>query len=232
MFPIQYAYLALGLMYLIIWGALFTYRRDLRKEMLVSSLLAGLLALLLESLFLEDYWTPQLFNGWSVGIEDFLYGFTIGGVASVLYEAFFKTRFIRKKSHAYHWRFLLVLYAISFTALFIGREVLGFNTMYAALGSLGAAFLSIVFFRPDLVREAIWSAILFTALTVLVYIPVLIIFPHFISSFWHLSNISGLLLGGIPLEEFVWAFMFGLVVGPFYEAWAGLELRKVRRSKT
>ncbi|OHA21798.1 MAG: hypothetical protein A2849_02600 [Candidatus Taylorbacteria bacterium RIFCSPHIGHO2_01_FULL_51_15] len=230
-FPVQYAYLALGLLYLIFWLILFLSRRDLRREMLISSLLAGFLAIILEPFFLKDYWTPELINGWSVGIEDFLYGFAIGGIANVLYEEFFKKRFIRKRSERYHWRFLLILYIVSFSVLLLGREFWGLNTMYATLGALGAAFLSIMLFRPDLARDAIWSGILFTMITALVYIPVILSFPDFITSFWHLKNLSGILLGGIPLEEFLWAFMFGLVAGPFYEAWAGLKLRKVRYSK-
>src|SRR3989338_11300363 len=215
--PVQYAYLTLGLAYLAFWIALFLYRPDVRREMFISSTIAGILALVLEPFFRADYWAPELFNGWDVGIEDFLYGFAIGGIASVLYEEVFKKRFIKKKSHKYHWRFVFILYAASFFSLFIGRQWWGLNSMYSTLCALAVAFFLIIFSRPDLVRDSVWTGILFTAITLLAYIPTLILFPNFISSFWHLQNLSGATLAGLPLEEILWAFMFGLVAGPFYE---------------
>ena len=224
--PVQYAYLTLGLAYLAFWIALFLYRPDVRREMFISSTIAGILALVLEPFFRADYWTPELFNGWTVGVEDFLYGFAIGGIASALYEEVFKKRFIRKKSHTYHWRFVFILYLASFVSLFVSRQLWGLNTMYATLGALAVAFFLIIFFRLDLVRDSIWTGILFTVITLFAYIPTLILFPDFVSSFWHLQNLSGAMLVGLPFEELLWAFMFGLVAGPFYEVWEGLRFRK------
>src|SRR3989338_6459320 len=86
--------------------------------------------------FVQDYWDPLLVFGSTVGFEDFLYGFSIGGIASVLYEVFFKRRFARKFTTAHHWRFLLCIYALSFAVLFMGRQVWGLNTMYATFGAL------------------------------------------------------------------------------------------------
>ncbi len=227
MLSLRYAYLALDTVFLLFWFFLFLHRKDLRKEMLVSSIMAGVLAVCFEFFFIKDYWTPILWNGWAVGLEDFLYGFAIGGVASVVYEEVFKKRFTLKKSHTHHWRYLFLLYLISLPVFFLARELLGVNTMYSILGSFIAAVVYIMFLRSDLWRDALWSGVLCLCITFLAYMPVLVIFPDFISAFWHLENISGVLFFGVPLEEFIWAFTFGLVVGPFYEWWLGMRLKKL-----
>ncbi|KKQ91174.1 MAG: hypothetical protein UT16_C0022G0002 [Candidatus Azambacteria bacterium GW2011_GWA2_39_10] len=51
------------------------YRRDLRKEMLTMSFVVAPMGPLSEFFYLRDYWQPELFNGWSIGIEDLIFGF-------------------------------------------------------------------------------------------------------------------------------------------------------------
>ncbi len=80
-----------------IWSFLFLYRKDLRKEMLISSLAIGLLAPLWEPWFLTDYWHPESLNTLRVGIGDFAYGFFFGGIGNVIYEVVCGKHFSKRK---------------------------------------------------------------------------------------------------------------------------------------
>ena len=64
----QYAYLLGTLGFLLIWIVLFLNRRDLRRKMLTMSLLIAPIGPFSELFYLRDYWRPQLFNGWAIGI--------------------------------------------------------------------------------------------------------------------------------------------------------------------
>lgn len=112
----RYAYLIADLVLLLVWIALFVVRKDLRKEMLIMSLCVSPMGPIAEFFYLRDYWHPALFNGWTIGIEDFIFAFVIGGIASVVYEEFFKRKYMRKNLRHHH----------SSMFLFIGGAVHGF----------------------------------------------------------------------------------------------------------
>jgi len=65
------------------------------------SLLFGLLCPISELWYLQDYLTPQIFFGFAVGAEDFLFGFFSGGIASVLYEEILGKHLKRKFSEVF-----------------------------------------------------------------------------------------------------------------------------------
>jgi len=88
----QYTYLFWTAIFLIIWGTFFIKRKDLRKEMLVISFLFGLGGLISELTHIQDWWQPLTITNTSIGIEDFLIGFAIGGIASVIYNFIFNKK--------------------------------------------------------------------------------------------------------------------------------------------
>jgi hypothetical protein len=47
--------------------------------MLIMSLLFGIAGLLVEPVYAHDWWHPLNLTNTSVGIEDFLFGFVVGG---------------------------------------------------------------------------------------------------------------------------------------------------------
>lgn len=71
----RFAYLVGDLLIGLPWLALYIYRGDLRRKMLLLSCIFGLFGPLSEVFYLRDYWHPQLFSGWPIGLEDFLFGF-------------------------------------------------------------------------------------------------------------------------------------------------------------
>ena len=71
--------------------------------------------------------------------------------------------------------------------------------------------------RPDLKKKILLSGILFLIIYFLFFLFFNIIYPNAIEKFWNLEVLSGILISGIPLEELIFAFSFGLSWGSIYE---------------
>ncbi len=229
MFSYQYAYLFGNLLVLFpLWLFLFIHRKDLRKEILIVSLLIGIGGPLSELWYLRDYWRPETFTGWSIGIEDFLFGFFIGGIASSIYEELFDKRHSKRINRKHHWSwFIIPVVALLVFVLNLLTFVFGVNSIYASIFVFIALALLILYFRHDLLAESLVSGLLVGAMMFFGYLIFLTIFPQAIYRWWILQNISGILILGVPLEELLWAFGWGMVGGPMYEFFAGLKFKKI-----
>lgn len=58
-----------------VWLFVFLARKDLRKEVLSTSFVIGVVGLFSELWYRRDYWNPEIFTSHSIGLEDFLFGF-------------------------------------------------------------------------------------------------------------------------------------------------------------
>ncbi len=118
----KYAYLLGNILIAFpVWLFLFLKRKDTRKEMLIISLLFGVLGPISEFWFHQDYWKPEIFMGWIVGMEDCLYGFFAGGIGSVIYEEIYGERFSQRISRKNHFLWFLVpLSGLAFLRLHSG----------------------------------------------------------------------------------------------------------------
>ncbi|MDO8620551.1 MAG: lycopene cyclase domain-containing protein [bacterium] len=231
----HYAYL-LGidlLMFLPAFLVFFLWRKDLRKEMLIAGSVFGVVAFLSEPIFILHYWTPEYlfplsYKGLALGsLEDFLYGFLKGGVSAVIFEVLFREKFSRKKVRTHHWKQMIVpIYALG-TALFIIPTVLfSWNPIYTSALAVVVFLVPLALYRRDLLPEAFTSGVLMMLLTFIGYKLVFIFFPDIIPLWWKLSNLSGVMLSGIPAEEMLESFVVGFFGGPFYEFFNGLRLKR------
>ena len=77
-----------SLLLMFMWLLIFLVRKDLRKEMLIISFIFGLLGIT-GHFYYGSYWQPvhlfKLFN-LQIGIEDYLFTFSVAGIGSVWYE--------------------------------------------------------------------------------------------------------------------------------------------------
>jgi len=205
---------------LIIWLVFFVIRKDLRKEMLVASLLTAPLGLIGSYFFMANYWRPEVPYPW---FFDALYSFMAGGLASVIYSIILNKKYIAgHKRASMIW---IIATALSGLALFF-IITLGFklNPIYASfIGFLIIGGINI-YFRPDLLLCAIGSGVLFMMLTLISYLVFISLFPDVIQKWWMLENLSGILLLNIPFEELLWAFGWGFLAGPFYKLLVGAGL--------
>jgi len=58
------------------------------------------------------------------------------------------------------------------------------------------------------------GAIMIVICWVSYYIFYLRLFPYIFDAWWHENIIKGVSLGGVPIEELLWAMMSGLFCGP------------------
>lgn len=227
MLDYQYSYLLLDLILGLFWIFLFLRRKDLRRELYLTSFVWGICGPIAEIIYLRDYWHPQLIFGQKIKLEDFLFGFFIGGIASVLYKELFHKHLSKNHDHSRHWSWFAPSFvAIGITLLSIFVLIFQINSIYASIFMFGILTLIIIFYRHDLLLESLASGIGMVLVTLFLYIVLLKLFPELFVRLWLLKNLTGVFIFGIPVEELWWAFFFGLFAGPLYEFFEGLRLRK------
>lgn len=221
-------WLVFSLILLGIWVAIFIIGKKSRKEMLWASFLTmpfGLTA----PIFVPVYWSPpSLFNLASrtgFDIESFIFCFAIGGIAAVLYEAILNTgheKITKKERRKHKFHFIALLSApIIFILLLLLTEI---NPVYIAIVSMLFGALAAVLCRRDLTKATIIGGTLFAMLYFFIFSLINIIFPDFIN-YWNLSELLGMFVMGIPIEEILFAFSFGAMWSTVYEhiAWRKLK---------
>lgn len=225
----RYAYLISALIFLFIWLILYLYRKDLRHKMLKMSLILAPFGPLSQLLYIRDYWRPELFNGWVIGLEDIIFSFAIGGIASVIYEDFFGKKYVKRHLPRHRMSMLtIVLFVVIFMA--IGNLYLGYNSIYVSILVFLIIGLFVILLRHDLLKDAIMSGLLMACLMSLFYFGSHLIlgkvFDDIIQRWWITGNISGVLIFGLPIEELAWGFGLGFIAGPIYEFINGLKFKK------
>jgi hypothetical protein len=231
----QYSYLILGLIFLVIWIILFLWRKDTRKELLIISFIFGIAGLLVEPVYINDWWKPFTITNTSIGIEDFLFGFTIGGIAAVIYEIIFRKRikirkffkFFKKDESRKNLNFLLI--GLLFAGLFFGSfYILKLNTFYSSIIAFTISIAIIWIKRRDLIIDSLLTGILLTALSFLVYTLADFITPDWVRVFWYFKNVPNIIFLNVPIDDIIWYFLIGMFIGPLYEFWQEGRLRKIK----
>ncbi len=223
MISYQYSYLIGSLAFLLVWIVLFLWKKRIRKEMLMMSILVAPLGPISEFFYFKDYWNPDiLVNIFGFGIEDMIFAFAIGGIAAVIYEEIF----IRKQKKTRPEKNKTIVFSVisALILLIILNLILKINSIYAS--SLIFLFfgLIIIYKRRDLIKNAIVSGLLVLSLMFVFYILFIkFLFSDFFIKYWQFNNISGITFFGIPIGELLWGFSWGFLAGPFYEFWKGLK---------
>jgi Lycopene cyclase len=219
-----------SLLFLAVWIIVCAALRDRvsRHEMLVVSAWTSLLALT-EPLFVPEYWNPpSLFNlAQTTGfdLESFIFCWSIGGIAVVLYEIFIPVHHVRipPDSPAYVLHpVALVTTPLLFAILYLAT---GLNPIYCGIIALQAGGWFVVASRPDLLRKMLTSAIIFLGLYAAFFITLELLAPGYVQSVWNLDVLSGISILGIPLEELAFAFSFGFLWSGIYEYALDLRLK-------
>lgn len=219
----QYTYFIGVLLGLILWLILYYKRKDTRKEMLTLSVIFAITAPFAAYVHLKDWWNPTTILGTPIGIEDILFAFVIGGIASIIYEHLFnkkvkikKTTKIKEEKKDIRLISMVLLMLIIY---FGGFYLLKINTFILAILSFAIPTLIIYLKRPDLIKNSILSGIFIALLAFVGYNILLLISPGFFDAIWKFENIGKIIILNIPLEEYVWYFFFGAFFGPLYEYW-------------
>lgn len=222
----EWIYLIALLPYIFIW--LYIYRKSARvykKEMMFVSILVAILSPITSYLYWnKDWWIPpSILSGYPVIPEDILLGFVFGGITAVIYEFCFHKKIKpgalpHKRSF---WFLLFLLFLISAILFFS----LNLNSFYSIIVSITFIGVSVAYIRKDLVKSSLLSGLL----TLIMSIPFYVII-HFLSTDWALVTykyeyLSGFTVYNFPIEEFIFWFFYGLLVGPAYEFIKGWKFK-------
>ena len=218
----QYAYLLMTLVFLIIWLFIYLKREDLRYGLLFAGVIVGFLSLVTAYLFWTvDWWQPPTFTNTRVGLEDFILGFTNGGIAVSLYDFIFNKRVVRTSNkHDLGGFTILILFATSISALF---WFLHLTSFWACTISLGLVGTLLTLLKPSLFINSLVNSVLMVVLVVPFYWVANMLFPFAVEEIYKFKTLSHTLLTGIPIEELIFYFIFGFVAPIFYKYWKGVE---------
>jgi hypothetical protein len=226
----HFAYFLLDLCLLPIWFVLFVHRKDLRHKIMLLGLLIGIVAMITEFWYTQDYWHPLTLLKMPFSIEDFLFGFFIGGISSVFYEELFGKRFSNRHTRSHHWALLFIIFfGISELVLNLLFYYFRVNSIYSSFVAFAMFAFGVIYFRRDLITDAIISGLLCGLVLLGSYLVLLNVYPGLFIKMWYLNNLSGIFIGKIPIEEILWAFSWGMIAGPMYEFYAGLKFKKSGR---
>lgn len=208
----QYPYTLLTLFLLIFAFIFYLIRRDLWKSFWFAGIFSMFFGFF-ELAYSQDYWHPNLLLSNSLSIEDFIVCFAMGAIPAITYKVFLKLRDGKRVKKDYRRRYVLIG-VIIFLVLW-----LGFNWVTAHAASIGLLIvgLTIWFQRKDLRAGILGGAISFTILYSLAFILTLQVVPDFVDSHWILEVLTGIRVFGVPIEEILWAFPFGMCLGVAYE---------------
>ena len=218
----MHEWLTFSLILLGIWFVIFLVRPFVRREMFWVSLFTMPIGLT-EPLFVPAYWNPpSLFDlaaKTGFDVESLIFSFAIGGIVAVLYEAIFKIKHFRmtekemhSRRHRFH-RLAIISPVLVFVPLYLFTRI---NPIYSVSIAMLVGGIATLLCRPDLKRKIAAGGLLFTVLYFLFFLSVNVVFPTFINS-WNFSEISGILVVGVPLEERMFAFTFGMMWSSIYE---------------
>lgn len=172
-----------------------------------------------EPLFVPDYWNPpslfDLAQKTGFDLESIIFSFSIGGIGAVLYNLAARRVTRAVPAHPPH-RFHRLALAVP-VLVFLPLVALGWNPIYPAVTAMTAGAGAAVLCRPDLGAKTLYGGLLFIVLYAIFMIGLRISAPGYIEHVWNLPALSGLLPGGIPLEELLFGGAFGLYWASVYE---------------
>ena len=161
-----------------------------------------------------------------IGVEDLLFAFSLFGIAAVIYHVLLgkhthkiQGKKIKINHKATHWvAHLILVIGIWAVASLLLLEVFALTSVQAGIvaGLLVATY--IIAERQDLLLDALLSGLMVAVLIFLIeHLFFARMFPEAATSYWQFENLSTFVIGGIPLEELMWAAVVGFTIGPMYE---------------
>ena len=178
---------------------------------------------LTEPLFVPEYWNPpslfELAQRTGFDIESFIFSFAIGGIAAVLYNIILHKRVeVLELAERHHVRHRWHRWALATPfALFPILYFLPWNPIHAGIAAMVLGAIAAVLCRPDLKFNTLIGRILFLGLYTVFLLGLKWSAPGYIEAVWNLPALSGVQIYGLPLEELLFGFSFGLMWTGIYE---------------
>lgn len=205
--PSPYYLYSLSLLIFVFIAGLLVLARHY-KPIFVSSLLA-LPQSLLSPLVVPEYWNPEmhLLSG-IVGVEDLAFSFFTGGLVWMGVLAFHF-----RIDHSYRFTPGSIVRRLVFCNIF-GVSAITLLYLLGLRGLSNPMVVMIVWIVLILLTNkhyfplAVAGSLAFLVTYTLLFKATILFWPEFIF-FWNFKALSGICPLGIPLEELVWAFLYG-----------------------
>ena len=218
----HYVWLIWSSAFLLPWIVLYAAFPAHRRTMWWASVFMAPFGLT-EPVFVPEYWNPpslfELAQRTGFDIESIIFSFAIGGIGAVLYNILARKRLKplrpEERHHSRH-RWHRWALATPF-ALFPILYFLPWNVIYAGIAAMIAGAIAAVLCRPDLKANTLAGGVLFLAIYTVFLLGLKWSAPGYIEQVWNLEALSGVLIYGLPLEELLFGFSFGLVWTGIYE---------------
>lgn len=203
-----------------IWLLFFFLRGDLRHEMLVMSIFATPLAVF-DLFFVPSYWQPHTFFTIPIGIESFIYSFSLGGICAVVYAEVSRKTVLKIKS--YHKP--LSLFAIFLIVpLFFVLSFLKFpNVMISLYMALLFGTGLTWYVRHDLIKSSLVGAMVFGGIYFVSLSLWISLFPQ-VKDWFVLEGLPRIFIVNAPLYEVLFGILFAAYWGNLYELVFGYKL--------
>ncbi len=218
----RYVWLIWASAFLVPWMILFVARPTLRRPMLWASALTLPLGLT-ERVFVPAYWNPpslfDLAHRTGFDIESLIFCFAIGGLAAAGYRVLAPASEEElapqvRSSHLHRWhRAALVSPFVIFGVLLI----LPWSPIYPGIAALFAGALATGLCRPDLWRNTLIGGAVFLALYAVFLLGLKWLWPGYIEAVWNRGSLIAWRPAGLPLEELLFGFSFGMYWSSVYE---------------
>jgi len=218
----HYVWLAWSSAFLLPWILLYAFFPKQRIVMWRASWTMMLFGIT-EPLFVPEYWNPpslfELAQKTGFDIESFIFSFAIGGIAAVLYNIILHKRAEAMADEERHqWRHKWHRWALAAPfALFPVLYFLPWNPIHAGIAAMVLGAIAVIFCRPDLMGNTLVGGILFLALYTVFLVGLKWSAPGYIEQVWNFSALTGVRIYGLPLEELLFGFSFGLMWTGIYE---------------
>lgn len=222
----KYVWFTWASSFLVPWLILLMLYPQHRKIIVLASAFTAPFGLT-EPLFVPRYWDPpsllDLAQRTGFDIESLIFSFAIGGVGAALYDIVTRRRpepmkpaALVGRRHRYH-RLALLTPVIIFPGLYL----LPWNPIYPAIIAMFLGAVATAACRPDLTANTMIGGGLFVIYYVFFMLELEWSAPGYIGRVWNLGDLTGALIYGIPLEELVFGFTFGMYWSSVYEhlAW-------------
>jgi hypothetical protein len=227
------AFLLTSIVLFIIWLAILLFSNETRREQVIMSVVGLVLSPAVLVIVAEDYRQLVSDTASVVGIEDLIFAFSLFGIAAVIYQVLIgkHAHKLRKgryeMEHVGHWiaHLVLVLGIWAFASLLFIHvfEISSINALIVGGLLVG---IYIIADRHDLMMNALLSGLFLAALVFMTeQIFFVRLFPVDAAGFWQLDAAATFLIGGVPLQELIWAATVGFAIGPLYEWLRRIELK-------
>ncbi len=219
---VQYVWFIWSSLFIVPWAIVYAVFPKYRFQMWRAAIYTAPFGLT-EPLFVPEYWNPPtLFNlaqNTGFDIESLIFCFGIGGICVVLYNILTRKDFVEVEDfekHSSRHRFHKVALFSPFL-IFISLVFFDWNAIYPGILAMAGGSIATIYCRPDLKNKTWVGGVLFTIYYYIFLIGLEWLSPGYVDKYWNLEQLTGIKVLDFPVEEFLFAFTFGMYWSSVYE---------------